>query len=47
MLALLLAGLVAPPLAGDDRELLRRPGGDPYLFVLLDTSASMARALDG
>ena len=43
----LIAASLAAPASGDDRDLLRRPGADPYLFVLLDTSASMARALDG
>ncbi len=43
---LLLASLVAlvaavRPAAGDDRELLRKASGKPYVFILLDTSGSM------
>lgn len=34
-------------LAGDDRDLLRQAGGKPYLFVLLDTSASMTLDPEG
>ncbi len=29
------------PAAGDDRELLRKASGKPYVFILLDTSGSM------
>ena len=43
---LLLASLAVPRLLGDDRDLLRKDGGDPYLFVLLDSSMSMTLALD-
>lgn len=44
---LLVAILLAPASVGDDRELLRDNGADPYLFILLDTSMSMALQLDG
>ncbi|MFP5288178.1 MAG: hypothetical protein ACLGI9_20755, partial [Thermoanaerobaculia bacterium] len=37
-LALLLA---AAPAAADDRDLLRDSVGEPYVFILLDTSGSM------
>jgi hypothetical protein len=41
-LALALLGVaVAGPSAGDDRDLLRSSVGEPYVFVLLDTSGSM------
>jgi Neisseria PilC beta-propeller domain len=37
----LFAGPAAGPLRADDRDLLREAVGDPYLFILLDTSGSM------
>lgn len=41
-LAMSLLGLAAAvPSAGDDRDLLRNSVGEPYVFVLLDTSGSM------
>jgi Tfp pilus tip-associated adhesin PilY1 len=39
--ALGLALALAAPAAADDRNLLRTSGGDPYVFLLLDTSGSM------
>ena len=41
-LAVALLGIaVAGPSVGDDRDLLRSSVGEPYVFVLLDTSGSM------
>ncbi|MCG8460110.1 MAG: hypothetical protein MI919_27825 [Holophagales bacterium] len=37
----LLSALVVAPVAGDDRSLLRDASGEPYVFVVLDTSGSM------
>lgn len=39
--ALLAALALAPAALADDRDLLRQSSGDPYVFVLLDTSGSM------
>ncbi|HSF41065.1 MAG TPA: hypothetical protein VLT87_14815, partial [Thermoanaerobaculia bacterium] len=39
--AALLGIAAAAPSAGDDRDLLRSSVGEPYVFVLLDTSGSM------
>lgn len=43
MLAFLgaLVSVSVVPAWGDDRQLLRESSGDPYLFILLDTSGSM------
>lgn len=51
MAALLLAAaafLWAPvrPAWGDDRDLLRETSGDPYAFILFDTSGSMNQVFD-
>jgi len=46
--ALALAGvafLLQRPALADDRDLLRFDGAKPYLFILLDTSASMSLAM--
>jgi hypothetical protein len=40
--ALVLFGLLLSPAAADDRHLLRFDSAKPYLFIVLDTSASMA-----
>jgi Tfp pilus tip-associated adhesin PilY1 len=37
----LLAALATLPAAGDDRQTLRNSAGNPYVFILLDTSGSM------
>lgn len=39
--ALALLALLGGAARGDDRSLLRTSSGDPYLFILLDTSGSM------
>src|SRR3954466_3219604 len=39
--ALALLALLGAAARGDDRSLLRTSSGDPYLFILLDTSGSM------
>jgi Tfp pilus tip-associated adhesin PilY1 len=36
-----LLSVAAQPARGDDRQLLRESSGEPYLFILLDTSGSM------
>ena len=36
-----------PQAAGDDRDLLRTATADPYVFFILDTSASMNADVDG
>ena len=44
---LLLGLLVSQPATGDDRRLFQRRSGKPYVFLLADTSASMALGLGG
>lgn len=41
LLACLVVSLAAGALRADDRDLLREAVGEPYLFILLDTSGSM------
>ena len=41
MAAALLALAAVRPASADDRDLLRQAVGDPYVFILLDTSGSM------
>lgn len=41
LLALAGVGLLAAPAGADDRDLLRRGVGEPYVFILFDTSGSM------
>jgi hypothetical protein len=45
--ALAVAALFAAPAGADDRDLLRLTRGKPYVFIMLDTSATMNNALDG
>lgn len=40
-LMLLAGNVVAPRANADDRDLLRESSGDPYVFIVLDTSGSM------
>ena len=49
-LSTLLIGLLAStpfPARADDRDFLKINGGNPYLFILLDNSASMSLAMGG
>ena len=48
LVAVLLAVAGAPaPTAADDRDLFRSEGAAPYIFVLFDTTGSMADNLQG
>ncbi|NJL27788.1 MAG: hypothetical protein HC897_07770 [Thermoanaerobaculia bacterium] len=44
LLALGASSLLTPPASGDDRDLLREAVGNPYVFILFDTSGSMNKA---